>query len=194
MSLKSDIEKRIQNTIQGSEISHEQINKVRRNIVPILGKLREMGLILSGDEALRRRSDIDSDDDELSRNRTGFLRKVCKKCFFLYGLINKTMDFDSHGNFVDKPSNFLSRNALTMISEGIALPAGLPMRTSKPQPLERRQEAVTVTGSSANKNFLKLNMEKLKNGLPSIPVVRRPRSASLLKDHNNSTKSIGTSL
>lgn len=76
-----------------------------------------MGLIASAEEPLKRKSDVvDSDDEELSRSRLGFLRKVCKKCFFLYGLINKTMDFDSHNNFIDKPANFLSRNALTMIS------------------------------------------------------------------------------
>jgi|JI6StandDraft_1071083.scaffolds.fasta_scaffold04437_10 hypothetical protein len=116
-----------------------------------------MNLIVSGEEPMRRKSDVDSDDDELSHSRMGFLRKVCKKCFFLYGLINKTMDFDAHNNFVDKPANFLSRNALTMISEGIAIPSKMPTRVPKQQP-EHRQEVIPVMASASNKNFLKLNM------------------------------------
>jgi len=38
--LKGDAEKRIQTSAQGTEVSHEQIKKVRKNLVPILGKLR----------------------------------------------------------------------------------------------------------------------------------------------------------
>jgi hypothetical protein len=74
----------------------------------------------------------------------GFLRKVCKKCFFLYGIISKTIDFDAQGKFLEKPNNFLSRNALTMISEGIALPNKMSAKIISKPTKPRQEGSVTV--------------------------------------------------
>lgn len=100
----------------------------------------------------KKKEDSDSDDDEMERTKMGFLRKVCKKCYFLYGIINKTIDFDANNNLIEKPQNSLSRNALAMISEGITLPAKRPAK-----------QVTSIDNSKAEpvaptKNFLRLNM------------------------------------
>lgn len=104
-------------------------------------------------------------------NKMGYMRKVCKKCHFLYGIINKTVDFDTRGMIIDKHQNILSANAIAAISEG-----GMNFNKRPSRPVIKKEAPHNTSVTS--KNFLKLNMEVLKNGLPSI-AKRRPLSASM---------------
>lgn len=85
------------------------------------------------------------------------------------------MDFNSNNILIDKPPNTLSRNALAMISEGITLPIKrVPKQTAALDSSKGPAEPI-----APRKNFLKLNMEVLKDGLPSIPSQKRVRAASV---------------
>lgn len=90
------------NTNQYCEVPQELIARTRNNIHPIMNRLKEMNLIqANAEDPIMKKNKSDSDiesDDEL--DRMGYMRKVCKKCHFLYGIINKTVDFDTRGQIV----------------------------------------------------------------------------------------------
>jgi hypothetical protein len=95
------------------------------------------------------------------------------------------MDFDTPGNSINKPNNFLSRSALILVSEGVALPFKINAKIVS-KPAENQ-------ATSSTKNFLKLNKECFKNTFPLILTKTRPLSASLRKQQSNtSTKAIVT--
>jgi hypothetical protein len=63
VALKGEADKRIQSSTQGTEVSYDQIKKVRANIALVLAKLKDMNLIVSAEEYFRKKEEADSDED-----------------------------------------------------------------------------------------------------------------------------------